>query len=356
MNMELEVLQQKAINLLKSLIETPSFSGEEDKTAELIITKWFNEFDIPTQRIKNNIWATNNYFDNNKPCVLLNSHHDTVKPNKAYTNNPFEAKVEGDKLYGLGSNDAGGSLVSLLALFTHFYRQKKLKYNIVIAITAEEENSGQNGLNSILKTLPPIDFAVVGEPTLMQLAVAEKGLLVIDGYAKGIPGHAAHYNTENAITKAIQDIHWINNYEFKHESNILGKVKMSVTQINAGKQHNIVPGVCHFVIDTRVNEHYSNQEVFDIINKNTKSEMKARSFKLNSSAIALDHPIVKAGIDLGRISYGSPTLSDQAVLSCPSLKLGPGDSLRSHSANEFIHISEVKEGIALYIDIFNKIL
>ncbi len=348
-------LQQEAIELLKKLIVTPSFSGEEDETATHICS-WFDEHKITYNRHKNNVWATNKHFDKSKPTILLNSHHDTVKPNSGYTNNPFEAKLEDGKLYGLGSNDAGGCLVSLIALFTHFYASENLTYNLLIAATAEEESSGPNGLNSLLKIIPSIEFAVVGEPTQMNLAIAEKGLLVIDGYAPGVSGHAAHTNTINAIYNALDDIQWIRNYSFPKVSDTLGSVKMSVTQISAGSQHNVVPASCHFVMDVRVNEHYSNQEVFEIINAHTKSELKARSFRLNSSSIPENHPIVQAGIALGRNTYGSPTLSDQASLSCPSLKLGPGDSTRSHQANEFIYLHEIEEGIALYIKLFETIL
>ena len=345
----------KAIELLKQLIQTPSFSEEEDETAT-IIEQWLIDFGIKTNRNQNNIWAINKYFDTNKPTILLNSHHDTVKPNKAYTNDPFDAKEDDGKLYGLGSNDAGGCLVSLMSLFVHYYEHSDLQYNLVIAATAEEEISGKKGIASLLELLPPISFAVVGEPTEMQLAIAEKGLLVIDGYAGGVSGHAAHENTENAIYNALEDIVWIKNYEFPNISKELGKVKMSVTQINAGSQHNVVPSECHFVIDVRVNDAYQNKEVFDIIDKHTKSKLEARSFRLNSSSINSNHPIVKAGITLGRKTYGSPTISDQALLSCPSLKLGPGKSARSHSANEFIEIEEIEEGIKLYINIFKQIL
>ena len=349
------LLYNNAIKLLKKLIETPSFSEEEDETAA-IIENWFATLDISTNRSNNNIWTCNKYFDANKPSILLNSHHDTVKPNKNYSVNPFEVKELDGKLFGLGSNDAGGSLVALMALFAHFYEHKNLKYNLIIAATAEEENSGNNGVKSILAKMPVIDFAVVGEPTEMNLAVAEKGLLVIDGYASGISGHAAHNNTDNAIYNALQDIDWIKNYHFPESSDLLGKVKMSVTQINAGEQHNVVPGICHFVIDVRVNENYTNQEIFDVINSSTKSKLEARSFNLNSSSISLNHPIVLAGIHLGKNVYGSPTLSDQANLNCPSLKMGPGVSARSHSADEFIYLKEIEGGINTYINLFNEIL
>ncbi len=346
---------QIAVELLQKLIQTQSFSSEENNTAA-IIEGWLKDHGVTFNRTQNNVWAVNKYFDENKPTILLNSHHDTVRPNKGYTNDPYDAFIEGDKLYGLGSNDAGGCLVSLLSTFVHFYEQKNMKYNLAVAATAEEESSGPNGLNSILGILPEIDFAIVGEPTEMHLAIAEKGLLVIDAYAKGIAGHAAHENTENAITNAIQDIEWINNYKFSKVSDQLGKVKMSVTQIKAGELHNLVPAECHFVIDIRVNEAYSNREVFDIISENTKSELKPRSFKLNSSSIDKGHAFVLAGIDMGRKTYGSPTLSDQSVLSCNSVKLGPGVSLRSHSSNEYVCVSEIEEGIRLYKEMLSKIL
>jgi acetylornithine deacetylase len=346
---------KNAIQLLQNLIETPSFSGEEQETGNLI-ENWLQEKGIETQRESNNIWAFNKYFDSEKPSILLNSHHDTVRPNSGYTRNPHEAKIENGKLFGLGSNDAGGCLVSLLCTFAYFYHNKNLKYNLVMVASAEEENSGANSLRSILGKLPNFEFGIVGEPTEMNLAIAEKGLLVLDGYAKGIAGHAAHENTQNAIYQALEDIDWIRNYEFEKVSEMLGKVKMSVTQIEAGKQHNLVPASCHFVVDVRLNEHYSNREVFEFINSNTKSEIKARSFNLNSSSISKSHPIVQAGIGLGKQTYGSPTLSDQAVLDFPSLKIGPGVSARSHSADEFIELKEFEEGIAIYKKLLEAVL
>lgn len=348
-------LKLDALELLKKLISTKSFSGEEDLTAEAI-GNWLQSYDITFSRDGNNIWAKNKYYDESKPNILLNSHHDTVKPNKSYTRNPYEPTVEDGKLYGLGSNDAGGCLVSLIATFAYFYNQKELKYNIILSATAEEENSGDNGIASILDTLPDIDFAIVGEPTAMNLAIAEKGLIVIDGCAKGIPGHAAHTNTVNPIHKANKDINWIKKYKFPLESEFLGEVKMSVTQINAGQQHNVVPAECNFVIDVRVNDKYTNRQVFEIIEANCESQLVPRSFKLNSSSIPKGHEIVSAGLKHGREIYGSPTLSDQARLIFPSLKLGPGESVRSHSADEFILISEIEEGIDLYITILNEIL
>lgn len=344
-----------AIDLLKALIQTPSFSGNEAKTADLIQAYLYDNA-IESNRLKNNIWATNKYFNDTKPSILINSHHDTVKPNQGYTNNPFEAKMEDGKLFGLGSNDAGASLVALLASFVHFDKRTDLKYNLIFAATAEEEISGLNGMSALLDVLPNIEFALVGEPTGMQMAIAEKGLLVIDAVAQGKSGHAANNNTENAIYNAMEDIHWIQSFVFPNSSPRLENVKMSVTQIHAGEQHNVVPAKCHFVVDVRVNELYSNKEVFQIIDAHTKSKMQARSFRLNSSGIADDHPLVIAGLKQGRSIFGSPTLSDQALLSCPSLKIGPGESSRSHRADEYVLIQEIEEGIDLYIAMMNEIL
>jgi acetylornithine deacetylase len=354
--MKKEKLKENAILLLKSLIETPSFSSEEEHTATFI-ENWFTEYKIPFKRTKNNVWATNKYFVEGKPCLLLNSHHDTVKPNNGYTKDPFEAIEEDGKLYGLGSNDAGGALVSLIAAFTYFYNNKNLSYNLIIVASAEEESSGQNGLNSMLKVIPEIDVAIIGEPTLMNLAIAEKGLVVFDAKVKGTPGHAAHPNSDNAIYNSIPVLQWFHDYKFERKSRVLGDVKMTVTQINAGKQHNAVPAEVDLVIDVRVNDNYTNQEIAVILERKSPcSSIKARSFRLNSSSIPQSHPLVEAGIAIGRKTYGSPTLSDQAVLSCPSLKLGPGDSTRSHTADEFIFIDEIKEGIELYIDLLGRVL
>ena len=354
--MNLENLSAAAIQLLKDLIEIPSLSSEEHQTAKRIEV-WFNVNDIPFNRNQNNVWAVNKYFEISKPTLLLNSHHDTVKPNNGYTKDPFKAQVEAGKLYGLGSNDAGGSLVSLIAAFTHFYALKDLNYNLVLVASAEEENSGKAGLNSMLSIIPNIDVAIVGEPTLLQLAVAEKGLVVFDAIVKGTPGHAAHPNTDNAIYNSIKVLEWFKDFQFDKISDSLGPVKMTVTQINAGKQHNTIPAGVSLVIDVRVNDQYSNSEIAEILQKKAPCDsMIPRSLRLNSSSIPLAHPLVQAGIEMGRKTYGSPTLSDQSVLSCPSLKLGPGDSTRSHTADEFIFIDEIKEGISLYIQLLTKIL
>ncbi|MFK7832075.1 MAG: M20 family metallo-hydrolase [Winogradskyella sp.] len=352
----IERLTAEAIALLKQLIETQSFSSEEDNTA-LLIENWFTTHQILFKRNKNNVWATNKHFDEKKPTLLLNSHHDTVKPNNGYTKNPLKAIVEDGKLFGLGSNDAGGCLVSLIATFTHFYDRKNLNYNLIIVASAEEESSGKDGLNSMLSIIPKIDVAIVGEPTLMNLAVAEKGLVVFDAKVKGTASHAAHPNTDNAIYNTIDVLKWFKDYKFEKKSPVLGDVKMTVTQINAGKQHNAVPSEVELVIDVRVNDKYSNQEIADILTqKSPCTSIIPRSLRLNSSSIPIHHDLVKAGIALGRETYGSPTLSDQAVLTCPSLKLGPGDSTRSHTADEFIYLAEIEEGVKIYIELLNKVL
>lgn len=353
--MEINVLTEKAVALLKTLIAIPSFSSDEDGTATAI-GKWLKELQIPFERRNNNIYAFNKYFDAGKPSLLLNSHHDTVKPNSAYTRDPFVPVVEDGKLYGLGSNDAGGCLVSLLAAFAYFYNQEGLGHNLVMVASAEEESSGPLGLNSMIPVLPEIDVAIVGEPTLMDLAIAEKGLVVFDAIVRGTPSHAAHPNGNNAIYNSIEVLDWFKEFKFEKVSEVLGETKLTVTQIHAGTQHNVVPADVGIVIDVRVNDCYSNQEIAEILQEAAPCEIKARSLRLNSSSINKSHALVRSGIELGRNTYGSPTLSDQAALSCPSLKLGPGDSKRSHSADEFIYLNEIEEGIDLYIRILDGFL
>ncbi|MEL0455771.1 M20 family metallo-hydrolase [Flavobacteriaceae bacterium SZ-1-7] len=354
--MTLENLTNDAISLLKQLIETQSFSSEEDKTASYI-EAWMKRYNIDYKRNKNNVWAVNTDFDKSKPTLLLNSHHDTVKPNSAYTKDPFKAIVEDGKLYGLGSNDAGGCLVSLIATFTYFYDKRDLKYNLVLVASAEEESSGPNGLNSMLSVIPKVDVAIVGEPTLMNLAVAEKGLVVFDAKVEGTPSHAAHPNDDNCIYNTIEVLQWFKDFKFEKTSEALGDVKMTVTQIKAGSQHNVVPADVDLVIDVRVNDAYTNAEIAEILQRKSPcTKITPRSLRLNSSSIPMDHDLVKAGIALGRTTYGSPTLSDQAVLSCPSLKLGPGNSTRSHSADEYIFISEIEEGIQIYVELLNRVI
>lgn len=351
--MEITQLQEQAILLLQQLIETPSLSREEDQTASLL-QRHLEGQGIKTQRFQNNVYALPKELDPQKPMVLLNSHHDTVKPAKGWQRDPFRASLEGEQLFGLGSNDAGASLVGLIACFQYFYH-KELPVNLILAASAEEEISGPNGIAALLPQLPQIDAALVGEPTEMQMAIAEKGLMVVDGEAVGQSGHAAREEGINALYIALEDIHKIKHYSFDKVSSLLGPTKATVTQIQAGSQHNVVPDRCQFVIDVRTNERYSNQEVFALLDSATQSNLKARSFRLNSSGIALDHPLVKSGLALGKSTYGSPTLSDQALMSFSSLKMGIGDSARSHTADEFIYLSEIREGIKDYIRLIEGI-
>lgn len=350
----MEDLIKDAKSFLIELIETPSLSRDEENTA-LVIEKYLNLKNIQIQRKGNNIWAKNLLFDENLPTILLNSHHDTVKPNSAYTLDPFEAVQKDGKIFGLGSNDAGASLVSLWAVFTHFYAEK-LNYNLIYAATAEEEISGENGVKSILEDLGKIDFAIVGEPTKMDLAVAEKGLVVLNCVAKGTASHAAHINDDNSIYKAMRDIQKVQHFEFDRVSEVLGKVKATVTIVNEGSQHNVVPDQTHFTIDVRTNEHYSNAEIVEIFQKELESEIQPRSLALNSSRIDLDHPFVLAAKKENCTLYGSPTISDQALMPFDSVKIGPGDSTRSHTADEFIYENELGEGIEKYNKILSHIL
>jgi len=341
-------MKQKYIELLKTLISTPSFSKEEAGAAG-VIRQFLKDENISFHTKQNNTWAFNRHFVKNKPTLMLNSHIDTVRPAKGYKLDPFSPVESGDMLYGLGSNDAGGPLVSLLAVFIHFYDRTDLPWNLVLAATAEEEISGRHGLEIVLPEIAPVSFAIVGEPTRMELAVAEKGLLVLDCYAHGKSGHAAREEGKNAIYKALEDIQKLQNFRFENVSEILGEVKISVTQIEAGTQHNVVPDVCHFVCDVRTNEHYPNKKAAKIIKDLIDSEVKPRSFRLNSSGVSIYHPFVQKAKKQGIKIYGSPTTSDQAIIAFPSVKMGPGDSARSHSADEFILQSEIFEGIDLYI-------
>lgn len=339
---------------MSKLIETPSLSKEEAKTAT-IIEDFLQSEKVLTYRLGNNVYSKNKHFNPTKPTLLLNSHHDTVKPNQGYSLDPFSAIIKEEKLYGLGSNDAGGCLVSLIMTFIHFYDHESLPYNVILAATAEEENSGEGGVESILKKLEPIEFAIVGEPTEMKMAVAEKGLLVLDCYAKGTSGHAARDVGENAVYKAIEDIAVVRNYSFERESEYLGPVKMTVTMINAGYQHNVIPDECHFVVDVRTTDAYSNREVFEIVQKKLKSEVNARSFRLNSSFLPEEMLISRVADSLGVEKFGSPTCSDQAVMDFPTLKMGPGKSERSHTADEFIYLEELRGGIAGYIKLLEQL-
>lgn len=342
------ILYENAVALLARLIETPSFSREEEVTAGILFQFLSAHGVGGIRQSGNNVWAYNKHYDPAKSTVLLNSHHDTVRPNGGYTRDPFLPAVEQGRLYGLGSNDAGASVVSLCAAFLYFYEATDLAYNICLAITAEEEVSGKGGIESILPQIGPLEFAIVGEPTGMQMATAERGLVVLDCIARGKAGHAARNEGENAIYKALDDIAWIRGYRFPKVSPQLGEVKMSVTVIEAGSQHNVVPDECRFTVDIRVTDRYTNEEVVEIIRQNISGEVTPRSVRLKPSGIDHSHPAVQAGLALGLTTYGSPTTSDQALLDIPSMKMGPGDSARSHSADEFICLSEIHEGIKTY--------
>ncbi len=349
-------LQKYALVLLQQLIATPSFSKEEHQTAD-IIEQFLQSNGVTTNRLLNNVWAKNKFFDERKPYLLLNSHHDTVKPNKSYTLDPFLPDLQEGKLFGLGSNDAGGSLVALIAVFLYFYEAKDLKYNIVFAASAEEEISGKNGIEILLSSLPKIDFGIVGEPTQMQMAIAERGLLVLDVVTTGTAGHAARDEGENAIYKALSDIEWFKNYQFDKISPVLGKIKMSVTVMDTeNKAHNVVPSQCRYVVDVRVNELYSFEEILSIIQSSIKGEVTPRSLRMRSTSINLEHPLIQAGLHLKKTYYGSPTTSDKALMPFPTLKMGPGDSARSHTADEFIYVDEINKGIELYLELLKNVI
>ncbi len=351
---QIEQLHQSAVKLLQELIRIPSFSREEQDTADRI-ADFLNQKQIQVFRIQNNIWAQYKHFNPKLPTVLLNSHHDTVKPNSGYTLDPFEALIRDEKLYGLGSNDAGASLVALIHTFLHFARDKKLPFNLIMLASAEEEISGPNGVSAAIPKMPPVTCGIVGEPTSLRMAIAEKGLMVIDAKTKGVAGHAARDEGVNAIYLALQAIQRIRQFEFPEISDMLGRVKMNVTQIQAGTQHNVVPDECKFVIDIRSTDCYTNAEILEILKKELGIELIPRSLRLNPSGIANDHPLVKAGQAIGLKGVGSPTLSDQALMSFPTIKLGCGDSARSHSADEFVYLAQIHEGIRTYINLIRHL-
>lgn len=348
-------LYQEALQLLSELIRTPSISREENLTADLI-QEYLQEREVTTYRKGNNVWAQNQYFDESKPTVLLNSHHDTVKPNKGYSKDPFEPEVTSDRLYGLGSNDAGGALVSLLMTFLYFNSHQNLKYNLLFVASAEEEISGAGGIRSILSELGEIAFGIVGEPTEMNMAIFEKGLMVLDCVALGQSGHAARDIGDNAIYKAIEDIQWFKNFQFPKSSETLGPIKMSVTMVESGSQHNVIPDTCNFVVDVRTTDAYTNEETLAIIRQHVRSEVKERSTLLQPSRIDRDHEIVQAADALGMELFGSPTMSDQALIPFPTVKIGPGISERSHTADEYIELEELKSGILGYLALLHKTL
>jgi acetylornithine deacetylase len=347
-------LYLQAVSLLEKLISISSFSGEEDMAADEV-EKFLDEQGITSIRKFNNIWCYNQFFDQTKPTIMLNSHLDTVRPNSQYLHDPFTPVIKDGKLYGLGSNDAGGALVSLISTFLYFYERKDLPYNLCLAVTAEEENSGRLGIRCILGDLMPIAFAIVGEPTSMQLAIAERGTMVLECLSTGRAGHAAMEEGDNAILKAMRDIHWFSTYVFPAETNMPQPVKMTVTQINGGSQHNIVPGECSFTVDIRFDHNYNTKEILNTIKNHTFCDTNLRHNVLSPSSIDVLHPLVKTGIAIGQKTYLSPTSSDQGWLQMPSLKMGPGDSARSHTADEYIYLSEISEGISIYIKLLESI-
>ena len=342
------------VEVLSTLISIRSLSKEEEPALDFI-KSILKSYDISFTIERNNVWAKNKYFDSNKRTILLNSHLDTVKPNKGYTRDPFQPEIEDGKLYGLGSNDAGGALVTLLGTFLHFFNEKDLPFNLVFAASAEEEISGKNGMEFLFPRLPKIDFAIVGEPTLLNIAIAEKGLMVLDCKSIGKSAHAARNEGVNAIYEAIKDINWFSNYIFPKKSDTTGSVNMSVTVIKSGSQHNVVPSECDFVVDVRVNDKYTNQEVLEIIKSNVSCNVSARSTRLNSSGVNDANPIRLVAEKLDIKTYGSPTLSDQSLMPCDSIKMGPGDSARSHTADEFIYIDELEQAIPKYIAVLTQL-
>lgn len=352
MTYDIPTLVSEATGLLQSLIAIPSLSRDEEKAADCL-QNYIEMQGMTTGRKGNNVWCLSPMFDLKKPTLLLNSHIDTVKPVSGWRKDPFTPTLEENgKLYGLGSNDAGASVVSLLQVFLTLCRTTQA-YNMIFLASCEEEVSGKGGIECVLPELPPIQFAIVGEPTEMQPAIAEKGLMVLDVTAVGKSGHAARNEGDNAIYKVLDDIAWFRDYRFARESSLLGPVKMSVTMVNAGTQHNVIPDRCTFVVDIRSNECYTNQELFAEIQKHIRCEAQARSFRLSSSHVSPEHPIVQRAVAMGRVPFGSPTLSDQALMPFPSLKMGPGKTIRSHTADEYIMIKEIEEALSLYLNLLD---
>lgn len=346
-----EQFTNDAVELLKKLIATPSVSRNEKDAAD-IMEQTIRSYGFEPQREANNIWVIDPHFDESKPTLLLNAHIDTVKPVDSWQRHPYASTIEGDLLYGLGSNDCGGGLCSLLQIF-RMLTEKPQSYNLIYLASAEEEVSGKDGISRALPLLPKIDLAIVGEPTGMNPAVAEKGLMVLDVIAHGKSGHAARNEGVNAIYEALDDMRWIRDYKFEKVSEFLGSTKMTLTVVNAGTQHNVIPDKCTMLVDIRTNEFYDNEEVYHFICQHLKSEVKAHSFRLKSSRIDPEHPLIKKCVAMGMKPFGSPTLSDQALMPFPSFKLGPGESSRSHSADEFIRISEIADAIAKYKELLD---
>jgi acetylornithine deacetylase len=346
--MEIKAYTYDAVELLKELIAIPSVSKEETRAADKL-SEYLNHWDLPHGREGNNLWVGCLDWDNNRPTIMLNAHIDTVRPVSSWTRDPFTPVQEGDCIYGLGANDCGGGLVATLQAY-RMMLQRPRNFNILWVASAEEEISGENGFSRVLPLLPQIDVAIVGEPTGLQPAIAEKGLMVIDGYAYGKSGHAARNEGVNAIYEALDDLVWLRDYKFRKESELLGPTKMTVTVVESGTQHNVIPDTLHFIIDVRTNEFYQNEYLFNFLKKKMKKcELRPRSFRLHSSSIPAEHPIIRRCLERGMQPFGSPTLSDQALMPFPSFKLGPGESSRSHSADEFIKISEIEKAIETYV-------
>jgi acetylornithine deacetylase len=341
-----------AVELLSELISTPSVSRDEKAAADVLQRK-IKEWRLPCKRIGNNLIVAKR-LSKKKPTMLLNAHIDTVKPVETWTRDPFVPTIEDGKLYGLGANDCGGGLVSLLQVYRILSEEKDIPYNIIYVASCEEEVSGQNGFSAVLPELPPIDVAIVGEPTGMNPAIAEKGLMVIDGVAHGKSGHAARNEGVNAINEVLDDLQWLRDYQFRKVSPFLGETRATVTVVHAGTQHNVIPDKVEFVIDVRTNEYYQNEFVFAFLQKHMKSELKARSFRLHSSFFPEEHPLIKRCKRMRMKPYGSPTLSDQALMPFPSFKLGPGESSRSHTADEYIEIDEIHNAIKTYVKLIRK--
>lgn len=351
----MKIPHKEIVDLLQDLIRIPSFSGEETGRTDHL-QDYLQLKGLRVQRLHNNLFLKNNLFDPGKKTILLNSHLDTVRVNEGWRLDPFDPIIEGDRLYGLGSNDAGGALVCLLATFLYYCDQQDLKYNLIFLASAEEEISGKKGVESALPGLGPIYFGIVGEPTRMRLAIAEKGLMVLDCKTKGKSGHAAREEGSNAIYNALNDIDWIRYYRFPLRSELLGEVKMTVTMINAGSQHNVIPDECHFVVDIRSTDLYTNEQILEVVRNNLTSELKPRSTRLQSSSIDKGHTVVREAQSLGIELFGSSTLSDQALMPFPTVKIGPGDSARSHTADEFIGVDEIKSGVETYINLLDRII
>jgi len=352
MNSMFDSYVSDAVELLKRLIETPSVSRDESRAAD-VLAEHLDRWHLSYGREGNNLWVGCPDWDDQRPTVMLNAHIDTVKPVSSWSRDPFQATLEGDVLYGLGSNDCGGGLVSLLQAYRVMLDRPR-SYNLLWLASCEEEVSGRDGISRVLPLMPQVSVAIVGEPTGMQPAIAEKGLMVVDGYAHGVSGHAARNEGVNAIYEALDDLVWLRDYRFRRESPFLGPTKMTVTVVEAGTQHNVVPDLLHFVIDVRTNEYYQNEYVFEFLRKHMKHcELKARSFRLHSSSISEDHPLIQRLKTMGKVPFGSPTLSDQALMPFPSFKLGPGESSRSHSADEYIRVSEIADAIRTYVSLLS---